>query len=131
MHKTLTSILKGVTAFVAVILVTTTLTSMKKDDSKSIGAYLEISLDIKPENRAAAAGVYLKYKAPFLEQIQGALSKELLIRTEDVQVLHGFSSEEEASKYLSSDLFGQDVVNALKPFLEANPEVRVYSVFKQ
>jgi len=130
MRKTLASILKVVTACVAVILVTTTLTSMKKDDSKSIGAYLEISLDIKTENREVAAGVYLKYKEPFLEEIEGALSKELLIRTEDVQVLHGFSTVEEANGYLSSNLFGEDVVIALKPYLEANPEVRVYAVFK-
>ena len=125
MNKTLTSILKTATVFVVVILVTTSLTSMKKEDSNSIGTYLEISLDIKPENRAAAAaaaaGVYLKYKAPFLDQIQGAFSKELLIRTEDVQVLHGFSSAEEANRYLSSDLFGQDVVNVLRSFLVANP----------
>ncbi len=131
MRKTLTSILKAATACVAVILVTTTLISMKKDDSKSIGAYLEISLDIKTENREAAAGVYLKYKEPFLEKIEGALSKELLIRTEDVQVLHGFSTVEEANGYLSSNLFGEDVVSALKPYLEAKPEVRVYAVFKK
>lgn len=121
MRKTLTSILKAATACVAVILVTTTLISMKKDDSKSIGAYLEISLDIKTENREAAAGVYLKYKEPFLEKIEGALSKELLIRTEDVQVLHGFSTVEEANGYLSSNLFGEDVVSALKPYFRGKP----------
>lgn len=121
--------LKKVTLFVAVILVTTTLISMKKENSKVIGAYLEISLDIKPENREVATGVYLKYKTPFLTQIEGALSKELLIRTEDVQVLHGFSSVDEANAYLTSNLFAKDVVSGLKPYLASNPEVRVYSVF--
>ncbi len=60
-----------------------------------MSAFLQISLKIKNENRAAAAAaVYGKYKQPFLDKIAGAKSKELLIRDEDVQVLHGFASEE-------------------------------------
>lgn len=43
-----------------------------------------------------AGGVYLKYKQPFLNQIDEATSKELLLRAEDVQVLHGFATEAEA-----------------------------------
>jgi len=92
-------------------------------------AYLEITLDIKSENRENASGVYAKYKAPFLKQIKGATSKELLLRTEDVQVLHGFESEADAKAYLSSELFENDVVRELKPYLESNPEIRVYSAF--
>lgn len=94
------------------------------------GAYLEITLDIKAENRMKAGAVYLKYKEPFLKQIEGATSKELLLRTEDVQVLHGFETEAEAKAYLSTALFENDVVRELKPYLEANPEIRIYSVFK-
>lgn len=45
--------------------------------------YLQITLKIAEANRAAAA-VYQKYKAPFLENIGGAKSKELLVRDEDV-----------------------------------------------
>lgn len=105
-----------------------TLTSMAMD-KKQTNAYLEITLDIKPENREKAAGVYIKYKQAFLKQIDGATSKELLIRTEDVQVLHGFESEAEAKAYLTAKLFENDVVRELKPYLESNPEVRVYSVF--
>ena len=45
-------------------------------------AYLQISLDISNENRAAAAGVYQQYKTPFLTTIDGATSKELLVRDE-------------------------------------------------
>jgi hypothetical protein len=113
--------------FAAIVLVTfTSMTTNKKETN----AYLEITLDIKPENRESAAGVYLKYKEPFLKQISGATSKELLIRTEDVQVLHGFESEKEANAYLTTKLFENDVVRELKPFLESNPEVRIYSVFK-
>ena len=93
-------------------------------------AYLEITLDIKSENRENAGGVYAKYKDPFLKQIKGATSKELLLRTEDVQVLHGFESEADAKAYLSSELFENDVVRELKPYLESNPEIRTYSVFK-
>tara|TARA_R110000868_G_scaffold404681_1_gene683109 strand:- start:359 stop:745 length:387 start_codon:yes stop_codon:yes gene_type:complete len=113
--------------FAAVSLLT--LTSMTMD-KKETNAYLEITLDIKDENRGSAAGVYIKYKQPFLKQINGATSKELLIRTEDVQVLHGFESEEEAKAYLTTKLFENDVVRELKPFLEGNPEIRIYSIFK-
>ncbi|MFZ6638418.1 hypothetical protein ACO0LL_01690 [Undibacterium sp. TC4M20W] len=88
--------------------------------------YLQITLKIAEENRAAAAAVYQKYKASFLDNISGAKSKELLVRDEDVQVLHGFASKEAAHAYLQSELFNQDVVLALKPLLDAAPDVRVY-----
>ncbi|MCY1074179.1 hypothetical protein [Archangium lansingense] len=88
--------------------------------------YLQITLQISPANRPAAAGVYQHYKAPFLETIAGAKSKELLVRDEDVQVLHGFDTAQQASAYLESDLFTADVVNALKPLLDAAPNVRIY-----
>ncbi len=93
------------------------------------GAYLEITLKVNEADRGAAAGVYVKYKEPFLKQIKGAVSKELLIRTDDVQVLHGFKTQAEAEAYLKSELFNNDVVTALKPYLQASPEVRIYSVF--
>ena len=107
-----------------------TLVSMNMEKKKQAGAYLEISLTIDEANRASAAGVYLKYKKPFLTKIQGAVSKELLLRNDDVQVLHGFETEAEASAYLETELFNMDVVTELKPYLEAAPEIRVYSVFK-
>jgi len=91
-------------------------------------AYLQITLDISEENRAAAAGVYQKYKAPFLNTIEGAVSKELLIRAQDVQVLHGFATVQQAQGYLESALFVEDVVEALKPYLNSAPDVRVYDV---
>ena len=47
-----------------------------------IAAYLKITMKINPENRPAAAKVYTDYRGPFLEQIDGALTKELLIREE-------------------------------------------------
>lgn len=114
--------------FAAIML--STLTSMKMN-KKETNAYLEITLNIKPENRGSAAGVYLKYKEPFLKQIDGATLKALLIRTEDVQVLHGFESEDQAKAYLTTSLFENDVVRELKPFLESNPEIRIYSALKK
>jgi len=93
-----------------------------------MSAYLQITLKIKNENRAEAAAVYGKYKQPFLDKIAGAKSKELLIRDEDVQVLHGFASEENARAYLTTKIFKNDVVGELKPLLEADPEVGIYSV---
>ena len=88
--------------------------------------YLQITLQIADANRAAAAGIYQKYKAPFLNTITGAKSKELLVRDEDVQVLHGFDTKENANAYLQSELFTADVVEGLKPLLGAAPDVRIY-----
>ena len=90
--------------------------------------YLQITLKIADANRTATAGIYQKYKAPFLDTISGAKSKELLVRDEDVQVLHGFDSKENANAYLQSELFTADVVGGLKPLLDAAPDVRIYQV---
>lgn len=89
-------------------------------------AFLEITLRIATEHRKAAATVYEKYRAPFLSSITGALSKQLLIRPEDVQVLHGFDSKEHAEEYLKSPLFQNDVVTALQPYLGSAPDIRIY-----
>ncbi len=89
-------------------------------------AYLEITLQVSESQRAKAGDVYAKYKDPFLATISGARSKELLIREADVQVLHGFDSQTSAENYLRSRLFSEDVVGALKPYLMAEPEIRIY-----
>lgn len=88
--------------------------------------YLQITLKIANANRAAAAGIYEKYKAAFLNTVAGAKAKELLVRDDDVQVLHGFDSLDNANAYLQSALFNADVVEALKPLLDAAPDVRIY-----
>ena len=88
--------------------------------------YLQITLEVADKNRDAAAGVYTEFKEPFLNSVPGAESKSLLVRKEDVQVLHGFSSMEAAESYLASDLFKNDVVSALTPLLDAAPEIRIY-----
>ena len=89
-------------------------------------AYLEITMKVSGADRTKAGAVYSKYKPPFLATIPGAESKELLLREEDVHVLHGFDSRASAESYLKSALFGNDVVRELKPYLSADPEVRVY-----
>lgn len=98
-------------------------------NTNKTNAYLEITLNVKEENRNNAGGVYVKYKKPFLDQVKGATSKDLLMRTDDVQVLHGFESEADATAYLSTEIFQNDVVRELKPYLESDPEIRIYSVF--
>ncbi len=93
-----------------------------------MSAFLQITLKVDTDNRAAAAAVYTKYKQPFLASVPGAETKELLIRDEDVQVLHGFASEDNARAYLTSDIFRNDVVGELGGLLEADPVVSIYSV---
>lgn len=91
-------------------------------------AFLEITLKIDDSDRAIAGGIYTKYKTPFLDTCKGALSKDLLVRDEDVQVLHGFDSVENANNYLQSELFNKDVVVELSPLLKDEPTIKIYSV---
>ena len=93
-----------------------------------VNAYLEITMKIEGANRADAAKIYTDYRGPFLETIEGALTKDLLIRDEDVQVLHGFDSVEHAQAYLSTTMFQNDVFSGLKPLWSADPDVRIYSM---
>lgn len=59
-------------------------------------------MKVAATDRPKAGAVYSKYKQPFLTTIPGAESKELLLRDEDVQVLHGFDSQASAENYLTS-----------------------------
>lgn len=93
-----------------------------------VNAYLEITMKIDEANRPAAAKVYTDYRQPFLDTIEGALTKDLLIRDEDVQVLHGFDSAEHAQVYLSSAMFKNDVFVGLKPLWSTEPDVKIYTV---
>lgn len=90
-------------------------------------AYLQITMIINNDNRPKAAKVYTDYREPFLTTIAGAVSKELLIRDEDVQVLHGFDSVENAALYLESEMFKNDVFVGLQPLWDENPDVRIYT----
>ncbi len=93
-----------------------------------VNAYLEITMKIEVTNRPAAATVYTDYRGPFLKTIEGALTKDLLIRDEDVQVLHGFDNVEHAQAYLTSEMFQNDVFVGLKPLWSADPDVKIYGV---
>jgi hypothetical protein len=100
----------------------------KAAKAREAGAYLQITLTVNEADRPAAGNVYATYKQPFLDTVPGALSKSLLIRDEDVQVLHGFETVEQAQAYLNTDLFASDIVDGLTPVLQADPEVRIYAV---
>ena len=90
-------------------------------------AYLEITLKVDAKDRPAAGAVYAQFKQPFMTTVPGAQAKELLVRDDDVQVLHRFGSRKQAEAYLTSDMFNKDVVVGLKPLLKAAPEVRIYT----
>ncbi|WP_443652145.1 hypothetical protein [Dialister invisus] len=94
----------------------------------NVKAYLEITMKVSEKNRSAAAKVYTDYREPFLKEIPGALTKNLLVRDEDVQVLHGFDGVEHAQSYLESELFRKDVFAGLQPLWDADPEVKIYAV---
>lgn len=94
----------------------------------AVKAYMEAIMTINPENRAQAAEVYTTYRQPFLDDIEGALTKELLVRDEDVQVIHGFDSMDHAKAYIESDLFTSKVAPALQPTWAADPDIRFYEV---
>lgn len=85
-------------------------------------------MKVNENDRAAAAAVYTKYRQPFLYTIAGVVSKQLLVRADDVQVLHGFTTATEAEGYLTSEFFNQDVVVELKPYFQAAPDIRIYTV---
>ncbi len=91
------------------------------------GAYLEVTMTIDANDRAAAAAIYTEFKQPFLNSINGAEQKSLLIRDEDVQVLHGFDTVANAKAYLDSRLFKEDIVSKLGPLFAADPEIRIYT----
>ena len=95
---------------------------------KKVNAYLQITMKIKESERPSAAKVYSDYRQPFLDTIEGALTKALLVRDEDVQVLHGFDNKEHAAAYLESDMFKNDVAKGLSPYFQADPEIRIFSV---
>lgn len=92
-------------------------------------ASLQITMKIDSRYRSEAVEVYSRFKRPFLETIPGAKTKEFLVRDEDVQVHHGFATAADAENYLSSTFFNKDVLTSLKPYLAAQPDIRIYTSF--
>jgi len=95
---------------------------------KTVKAYLQITLRINAADKGAASSVYDKFQASFLDQIKGAISAELLIGEEYIQLLHGFETAEDAKAFLSTELYNNSVLVALKPLILDNPEVRIFNV---
>lgn len=95
---------------------------------EKIGAYLQITMKIKADDRAAASKVYFDWREPFLKQEPGAMYKHLLVREEDIQVLHGFDTKEHAEAYLKSEMFTKHVAPGLSPYFQADPEIRIFEV---
>ena len=93
-----------------------------------VKAYLQVTMFINDNQRATAQAVYERYKEPSLKTIAGAESKELLVRSEDVEVMHGFDSLENAQAYLKSELFLNKVFPELKLTWSKDPEVKIYEV---
>ena len=94
------------------------------------GAPSSCTRPIRPSCARPSTGakVYSDYLQEFLDTVPGARTKELLVRDEDVQVLHGFETPEQANAYLSSELFTTKVVPGLTPLFKAEPDIRVYTV---
>jgi hypothetical protein len=94
----------------------------------AIRAHLLITVKISESRREEMIDqVYEPNRTRFLERISGAISKNLLLRREDIAVLHGFDTVESAEAYLQSDLYNQ-VVQLLAEYQEENPTVALYSV---
>ncbi len=88
--------------------------------------YLQVTLKVKKSNREAAINIYNKYIYFFLDTVSGAVSKSLLLREKDIQVLYGFSNTRKARSYLRSKMFNNHIIGELDPLLESVPEIRIY-----
>ncbi|OOG18990.1 hypothetical protein BWD42_03265 [Sphingobacterium sp. CZ-UAM] len=91
-------------------------------------AYLQITLKINPSEKGAVTGIYNKFQDAFLDQIKGAIAMELLVGDEHVQLLHVFDTAEDAHVFLSTELFNNDILVALKSLAVDTPEIRIYTV---
>jgi len=58
--------------------------------------------------------------------VSRSFSRKSVHCDDDVQVLHGFDTAAQANAYLKTGLFTSDVGGALKPLLDAEPDVRIY-----
>ena len=58
----------------------------------------------------------------------GQITRDFHFPPKRRQVLHGFDSAAHAEAYLSSAMFSDDVVIGLKPYLNAAPDIRIYTV---
>ncbi|WP_295730779.1 hypothetical protein [uncultured Limosilactobacillus sp.] len=94
----------------------------------AVKAYLQVTMVIPEKNREAAAKFYTDYREPLFKTIPGAETKQLLVRDEYVQVLHGFDLVEHAKAHLKSDMFTKHVFPGLKPTWSSDPAVCILAV---
>jgi len=99
-----------------------------KNEKVMAKAYLDIILTIQGLDRAGVTAVYNLYKEPFLKTVNGALSDELLIHIDDLRILQGFKSREDAQCYFLSKFCTSDFITSLKPDIIGNPNVKIYEV---
>lgn len=91
-------------------------------------AYLQIVLKMNSSNRGELTSTYHKFKDLFREQIKGAKTQELLFSDEDIQLLYGFDTYEDAEAFLSTELYNNIILVALKPLISNNPEIKICHV---
>lgn len=93
-----------------------------------IRAYLVIMLNVRTDDIGATSSIHDKFKSSFLDQIRGGMSTEFLIGQNDVVLLNGFANAEDANAFLSTELYNNTILTALKPFLLDNPKNNIYMV---
>lgn len=92
------------------------------------GAYVVMTVDIPTEKRNDATRAYYMSKTTFYNEVDGAISKELLLRDKDMKIVAGFSSLDKANAYLKNELFTKDLFTGMKKYSTSEPDVEVYSV---
>lgn len=90
-------------------------------------AYLSVNMKIDSGKLPEVTRVYTSYWEQFLKTIHGARTKDLVIRNEDVQILHSFNSVEDAVGFLSSEMFQKAVFIDLQPYWNDELNVRIYT----
>ena len=94
----------------------------------AIRSFLQITLVVPtPKREEAITKVFLPGRQRFLDRIPGAVTMDLLVREEDLQVLHGFDTMENASAYLKSPI-GKEILGQLAEISDGKPSIAVYNV---
>jgi hypothetical protein len=94
----------------------------------AIRGFVQVTLAI-PESRReeAITRIFLPARQRFLDRSPGAVSMDLLVREEDVQLLHGFDTFENSRVYLDSGFF-RDLIGQLGETAEKEPVTALYNV---
>ncbi|PUV23897.1 MULTISPECIES: hypothetical protein [Sphingobacterium] len=91
-------------------------------------AYLQVTLKINNSDKGAVSGIFDKFRDSFIDQIKGATSIELLIGDGYIQLLHVFDTVEDAHAFLSTELYNNNILFALKSLMVDTPQVSIYAV---